>query len=92
VAHNALYGEKVYVDWENYLLAPDLYSGSRWELYRTGRCYLNTLREFAWGVCNKDYHEHSSINFYGLKSSQLRWRVRVQGWSCSPWISRYNDQ
>lgn len=93
VTQNALYGEKVYVDWENYLLAPGpFFGGSHWELYRTGRCYLNTLSEFAWGVCNKDYYEHSSTNFYGLKGSQLRWRVCVQGWSCSSWTSRYNDQ
>ncbi|GGM21256.1 hypothetical protein GCM10011608_02400 [Micromonospora sonchi] len=88
VGHDLKRGEVVTLEWENYLRAPDSGGYSYWKIYRTGYCYLDTP---GWGVCNKDYYEHSSTNYYGMKGSEVYWRVCVRG-QCSQWEVTYNDQ
>lgn len=73
----------VRLQWQN-----QLWNGSGWVLYREGQCISNL--GVGHGVCNKDYYEDSSTNYYGYTGSRLRWQACAS--SCSSWTSwTYNN-
>ncbi|MFI8090905.1 hypothetical protein ACIF9R_21720 [Streptomyces sp. NPDC086080] len=62
-------GNQTFVYWENWLK-----NGSTWAPYRSGWCN-NNLGAPNWGVCNKDYYESSSTNYYGSEGSRIRFQT-----------------
>ena len=70
-------------EWENWL-----FDGSQWNLYRKGYCYR--LYETDWGVCNKDFYEDTTTNYFGGQGSRIYWRAcSFDG--CSAWTNVRND-
>ncbi|WUH89828.1 hypothetical protein OG900_06640 [Streptomyces sp. NBC_00433] len=62
-------GDQTFIYWENWL-----WNGSSWMPYRSGWC-SNNLGAPNWGVCNKDYYESSSTNYYKHTGSRIRFQV-----------------
>lgn len=79
-----------YLHWQNQLRGPN---GS-WTLYRAGKCW-NMLDAPNWGICNKDFYEHSTVRSDGGKGSQLRWRLcspaAAGNDSCTAWTGWINN-
>jgi hypothetical protein len=77
---------ELYLDWQN-----QLWDGSGWVTYRHGRCVATV--EDSWRVCNKDYYEQTSSNYYDHYGSRVRWRMcdwQDYCWSWTPWYN--NDR
>jgi hypothetical protein len=73
--------------WENWL-----WDGDEWIKYRWGECFDDGGG--SWFVCNKDFYENTSTNYYGGKGSNIFWRAcdrGASGWSCGGWRSTRND-
>jgi hypothetical protein len=79
-----------YVKWENWLRNANL----EWLRYRSGEC-VNELDAPNWGVCNKDFYEHSTAgNAYGGTGSRIRIRACVSAVGtdpCTSWLTVYNN-
>ncbi|MGW4466166.1 hypothetical protein [Micromonospora sp. NPDC004704] len=73
----------VRVEWQN-----QLWDGSQWVLYRIGGCISN-LGYGQSGVCNKDYYESSSRNYFGSYGSRIRWSTCAP--TCSGWGTWVNN-
>ncbi|MEU5719775.1 hypothetical protein AB0G71_29205 [Streptomyces sp. NPDC020403] len=49
-----------------------------------GTCSAYQLNNGQWGVCNKDFYENTSKNYYEGYGSRVRWQI-VAGTTFGPW-------
>ncbi|MFB7496620.1 hypothetical protein ACFC09_18360 [Streptomyces sp. NPDC056161] len=78
-------GHSATASWKN-----TLWNGSAWILYRQGSC-VNKLGAGKWGVCNKDYYEQSSKNYYGYPGSSLAWQACIYDSTAGTWHGCSNE-